>query len=601
MKNLFIFALVVLTLTYGAGRVAAEERRPNVLIVVLDDVGFMDFSTYGGEADTPTIDALAARGVKLSRYYTSPQCGPSRAMLLTGADNHEVGMGSITETLTAEMQQNPGYSMRLPPETLTLGDRLSAAGYRTYAIGKWGIGDIGANLPNHHGFDHSFVFDATGADNFEDKSYIPLYKEIEWYEDGHRAARPADIYSSELFVDKAIDYIDSGDSSVPFFAYVAFQAVHLPIQAPRSFIDQYNGRFDSGWDVLRAARLERARALGLFPSAARVPTLPEGARDWNKLDAATRALMARMMQVNAGMLTAMDFHLGRLITYLFERGELENTIIIVVSDNGPESVALDGLNPLLDLWLHDSGYDTRIENLGERGSMAGIGKEWASVAAVPFSRYKFHATEGGQRVPMVIAGPGVLGTKQSASEFIPARAHVFDIVPTVLDLVDVSAVSRATDAVGIRGRSLLPVLRGEVSEVYGADEAVGIEVSGNASLYRGRWKLQRMPVPLGDGAWHLYDLAVDPGETRDLQDEHPALFSEMLTAYHRYESEVGVVATDADYNPFKQIGNKATKSLLLWLVAFSPPFLVTIFGVVGIGVLCWGVFRWRRGGRATIE
>ena len=226
--------------------VTAEAQRPNVLIIMADDVGYMDFGAYGGEAATPAIDAIAARGIKMSRYYTSPQCGPSRAMLLTGADNHEVGMSMIPETLPPDMRENPAYSMEFPDGTLTLADRLGAAGYQTYAVGKWHIGDVGENLPRKHGFDRSLIFDATGADNWATRSYLPIYDTIQWFEDDTPIERPNRDYSSKLFVDRMIDYIDSGENDRPFFGYLAFQAVHIPVQAPRRFIENYNGRFDEG-------------------------------------------------------------------------------------------------------------------------------------------------------------------------------------------------------------------------------------------------------------------------------------------------------------------------------------------------------------------
>ena len=234
---LFSYVLFLPHAAWQAAHAQSDAARPNVLIIMADDVGYMDFGAYGGEAATPAIDAIAARGIKMSRYYTSPQCGPSRAMLLTGADNHEVGMAMIPETLPDAARADPAYAMRLPKGTLTLADRLGAAGYQTYAVGKWHIGDTGQNLPRKHGFDKSLVFDATGADNWADRSYLPLYERIEWFENDRPIARPGDDYSSQLFIDTMIDYIEGGNQKRPFFGYLAFQAVHIPVQAPRKFID----------------------------------------------------------------------------------------------------------------------------------------------------------------------------------------------------------------------------------------------------------------------------------------------------------------------------------------------------------------------------
>ena len=562
----------------------AEAQRPNVLIIMADDVGYMDFGAYGGEAATPAIDAIAARGIKMSRYYTSPQCGPSRAMLLTGADNHEVGMSMIPETLPPEMRENPAYSMEFPKGTLTLADRLGAAGYQTYAVGKWHIGDVGKNLPRKHGFDRSLIFDATGADNWATRSYLPIYDTIQWFENDTPIERPNRDYSSKLFVDRMIDYIDSGENDRPFFGYLAFQAVHIPVQAPRRFIENYNGRFDEGWHALRLERMAKGKALGLIPAEATLPPQPQNARQWDALSDEERAFYARAMQANAGMIEAMDFHLNRLFQHLEKAGQLDNTIVIIVSDNGPESGAVSRQNPLVDFWLHRQGYNSEIETLGEEDSMAAIGMEWATAAAAPFARYKFHATEGGHRVPMIIAGPGIENRGIENSGFAPARAHVFDIVPTVLDLAGLPATSAPNEPVPIRGRSLVPVLSGKAGEVYGAEDPVGIEVATNAALYKGDWKLQKMPPPSGDGRWHLYNLADDLGETRDVQRDYPEIFAELKRDYAAYATEVGIAELGPDYNPSQQVALGFARSLLGFLLPYALGILlaITIAAIFGV-------------------
>jgi arylsulfatase A-like enzyme len=568
---LAVVPAICFTITYAityaicfAAPAQAETERPNVLIIVADDVGYMDFGAYGGEAATPAIDGIAARGTKMSRYYTSSQCAPSRAMLLTGADNHEVGLAMIPETLPDAVRVNPAYSMTLPEGTLTLADRLGSAGYQSYAVGKWHIGDVGKNLPRKHGFDRSLIFDATGADNWSTRPYMPLYKHIQWYEDDAPIIRPGDDYSSKLFVDRMIDYLENADADRPFFGYLAFQAVHIPVQAPRRFTDNYNGRYDAGWHSLRRERFEKGKQIGLIPPDSELPPQPPEARQWTDLSAAEQALSARAMQVNAGMIEAMDFHLNRLFGFLDKTGQLDNTIIIIVSDNGPESGILNGQNPLVDFWLKRQGYHTHIDTLGERDSMIAIGMEWATAAAVPFSRYKFHSTEGGHRVPMIIAGPGV-----EARGFVPARAHVFDIVPTVLDLAGLPSAPDPNEAVPIRGRSLVPVLTGQANEVYTAEDAVGMEVATNAALYKGDWKLQKMPTPSGDGAWHLYNLASDPGETRDLRDAHPEIFEALKKDFAAYGQEVGIVELGADYNPSKIVALNIGKNLLAFILPYG--------------------------------
>ena len=212
----------------------AQVDRPNFVLVLVDDAALMDFGVYGGEAQTPNIDALAARGMIFKQHRTTPSCSPSRAMLLTGMDNHLAGFGSIEAVLPPEHRNQPGYMMALEPGVETIATKLKRAGYRTYMTGKWHLGHGDGDLPNDHGFDRSFVLDASGADHWEEKPYLPYYKEALWFEDGERARLPEDFYSSTFIAGKMEDYLrQDADRSEPFFAYVAFLAVHIPVQAPR--------------------------------------------------------------------------------------------------------------------------------------------------------------------------------------------------------------------------------------------------------------------------------------------------------------------------------------------------------------------------------
>ena len=544
---------LAISLATAMPAIAQEAARPNILLVLLDDAGFMDFGTYGGDAATPNIDALADRGAMFSRYYTSPQCGPSRAMLMTGRDNHEVGLGSIPETLSPEMRQLPAYSMRWQDGLPTVASRLNEQGYQTFISGKWGIGDIGQNLPHRFGFDRSFVIDATGGSNYDHTPYLPLYETTEWFEDGAPITLPEDFYSSEGIVDRMIDYLDEADPDKPFFSFVSFQAIHIPIQVAPEYRDRYAGRFDEGWEVMRKQRLDRAIQLGLVPESTELAPLPASSRDWENLNAEEQAFWARSMQVNAGMLESADHHLGRLLAHLEAQGKLDNTLVIVTSDNGPESRGVGDATGLQGVavrsWLRQNGWNRDAETLGERNTMTFIGEEWASVSAAPFALFKFTATEGGLRVPLVIAGPDL-----PEAGILDGRAHVTDLVPTMLEYAGLDPV--ATD---LRGRSLLPMLNRERTAVYGDDDAVGFEVSGNSALYRGNWKISRIPTPLGDGKWHLYDLSTDPGETTDLASARPELFQDMLNEYLSYADEVGMVSADANYNPFSQITTNAVR------------------------------------------
>ncbi|GGB56212.1 arylsulfatase [Roseibium aquae] len=512
----------------------AQDARPNILVVLFDDVGFTGFGAYGADARTPRIDALAQSGTLFSRYYSSPFCGPSRAMLMTGMDNHQVGMGTLVETVTPDQRALPGYSMVWDDDQATLATLLSDAGYHTYVTGKWGIGAKGANLPDRFGFDRSYVMDSTGGSNYDHSHYLPGYPEVSWYENGEPVRLPEDFYSSRNLVDQMIRYIDEGDADQPFFGFLSLQAIHIPVQVPAEFIDKYNGVFDAGWDVMRQERLQRTIELGLVPPSTTLAPVHPDHRAWDDLSPEEKAVEARKMQVNAGMTEAADFHIGRLLDHLQATGRLENTIVVVTSDNGPESGVTSLDNPLVNLLLDTvrglEGYDTSPENLGLPGSLTAIGPEWASVSASPFNLYKFYSSEGGLRVPLVIAGPGV-----NATGVQHAPVHVADLMPTLLDAAGVTY-----DPGAFYGQSILPVLAGEADEIRSPDESFGFEVSGNAALYRGNWKLVRTALPRGDFTWRLYDLSVDPGETKDLSSENPDLFADMRAEYAAYTEETGV-------------------------------------------------------------
>ena len=521
-------------------------RRPNIIVILVDDAAFMDFGVYGGEARTPNIDRLAASGAMMTNYHTSPLCSPSRAMLLTGMDSHRTGLSTIEEVLPPELKGKPGYTLSLEPGVLTIADRLKLVGYRTLMSGKWHLGHGDGDLPNHHGFDRSLALDASGADNWAARAYMPYYKDAPWFEDGAPAKLPDEFYSSELLVDRLIKYIDEGERSSPYFGYIAFQAVHIPVQAPKAFSDNYAGRFDSGWKATRRARWDRAVASGIVPADAPFATLPADARTWLSLGADERAKYARAMEVYSGMIEAMDHHVGRLMDHIASRGELDNTIFVITSDNGPEPS--DPVHePWMDIWMGLNGYSWNLEDMGERGSLGFIGPEWASAISAPGSLYKFYASDGGLRVPMIIAGPGV-----EAGQRHGGLTFVTDVAPTLLELAG-AGTATPEGARPITGRSLLPMLAGQVDRVYGPTDTVGVEVSGNSALFRDNWKIVRNIPPVGDGKWRLYDHAKDPAEVNDLAATMPDLFEAMLADYETYAARSGVLALPDGYQAERQV------------------------------------------------
>jgi arylsulfatase A-like enzyme len=567
---LVLLAIALLATAPIAVAADTNAKRPNVLIFLIDDGAFMDLGTYGGEARTPTVDRLAKRGALFASHHTSPLCSPSRAMLLTGLDNHKTGVATIEEVLPPEQADKPGYSLHLEPGVLTIADRLKSAGYRTYMSGKWHLGHGPGQLPNGHGFDRSLALDASGADNWAPKPYMPYYQTAPWFEDGEPATMPDSYYSSELIVDRMLQYLQAdAQQSTPFLAYVAFQAIHIPVQAPKEFIKNYEGRFDAGWDVLRRERWQRAKDRGLIPPGAPLDPEPSDLKRWDSLTDDDRKIYAQSMAVYSGMIEAMDFHIGRLVAWLEKTGQLDNTIIVVTSDNGPEPS--DPVHtPGMPVWMRLNGYSWTLDGLGGPGSLAFIGPEWAAAVSSPGRLFKFYAAEGGLRVPFVIAGPGI-----TAGTGIATPSFVTDVTPTILDLAGVP-----TDGgVKMTGRTLRPVLSGQETRAYPIDVPVGIEVSGNSALFKGDWKLVRNMPPFGDGDWKLHELALDPGETKDLSSERADLKAELLRDYQAYEREMGVQPLPPGYDPHKQVARNAIKrqiGFFKWHLTIAAAALIAI-------------------------
>ncbi|MGY6627145.1 MAG: arylsulfatase [Oceanicaulis sp.] len=582
------FALFTATALAQEPVEAPEEAqppvRPNFLIVILDDIGFTDLGAYGSEMRTPHIDAEAERGLMFSGFRAGPTCAPTRAMLMTGVDSHLTGVPTLEHLMLPEQLGQPGHEGELNMRVATIAEHLSAAGYASLITGKWHLGRTPTSLPSARGFARSFILDSSGADNWEHRTYLPHYTHAEWWEDGAPVYElPEDFYSSAFLVDRMIDYLDEVEPDQPFFSVLSFQANHIPLQAPREYVERYDGVYDAGWEALAAERHAAAVAMGLVPEGAPMPSMPESLQRWSDLSEREQRLSAMSRQVAAGMLEAADHHFGRLVERLRETGRYDDTVIVILSDNGAEFNDPARSRAFLG-WLALQGYSRDPERLGERRTYTWIGPEWAAASSSPLSLFKFHAAEGGVRVPLIISGPGV-----SAGGIAPAFTHVTDIAPTLIELAGAAPVEGRE---AFSGRSLSPLLSGAADHIYGPHEAIGSEMSGQSALYRGDYKLTRNMPPFGDRQWRLFNLAVDPGETRDLSAEQPELMAELMAAYEAYERRVGVLPVPANYDAQRRLDMLGWRAFYL-----RHAWVIWLSGFVLLGLIGGGVALLRRGRR----
>jgi arylsulfatase/uncharacterized sulfatase len=545
------------------GAQAAPAKRPNIVILLADDWGFTDVGAFGGEIATPNIDALAAKGVRFSNFHVAGTCSPTRAMLQTGVINHRAGLGNMPETIPPEHLGKPGYEAQLNNRVVTIADQLRAGGYRTYLTGKWHLGHTPDTLPTVRGYDQALALAQSGADNFEDKPNLLIYNKTEWSEDGKPAKLPKRFYSSTLIIDKMISYIDRDKATgKPFFASVNFIANHIPVQARDADIAAYAGRYHYGWTTLRKERRAAAITKGVMPAGVRTVTMNTSG-DWTKLSAQQREQRAGAMAAYAAMGTAMDREIGRLIAHLKTIGAYENTIFVFLSDNGAE--ATDPMNMgAFTRWNANQLYDQSIAQQGRPGSLTAQGAGFASASVSPLRGYKFTASEGGLRVPMIMAWPGNPAIK--GGSVATGFAHVTDMPMTLLKLAGVAAqqgrfAGRPVEP--MTGLDLTPMLTGAASSVHSADKPLGYELSGNAVLFKGDYKLVKNLPPYGDGRWRLYNISADPGETLDLSGSDPARFAAMQKDYVAFAKVNKVLPMPEGYTAPKQIFANSMRTLLV--------------------------------------
>lgn len=560
---------------------------PNIVLILADDLGFTDTAPYGSEIQTPHISKLADEGLVFTNYHTAALCTPTRSMLLTGVDSHRNGAPNIPEALPPAQAEHEHYKGTLNHNVVTIATLLKDAGYHTYLTGKWHLGKTPDLLPSQRGFERTVTMADSGSDNWEKKPFLPMYKKANWFADGKEIDLPEDFYSSEYYIDKAIEFIDSNRrDGKPFFSYIPFQAVHIPVQAPQEFTDKYMGRYDEGWQKLRDSRLEKAKTKKIVPPGTQMVKMPTTV-DWDSLSDLEKRYESKKMAVYAGMVDAMDHHIGRLITYLKETGQYDHTVFIFTSDNGSEPTdAFDGpawQTQYLKLWMKAKGYNRDYETLGIRGSYINMGPSFASAAASPLAEYKFWAGEGGMRVPLIISGKGI----SEKGKITNAFAYVTDIAATILEISGVippQGKYQGRRVEPIVGKSLVSLTKGEVNRIYSEDETIGYELAGNAALFKGDYKIVKNRGPAGDNQWHLFNIIIDPGETKDLKKEMPKRFTDMMEAYRSYVADNNVLPVPEDYDQIKQVRRFSIQTQL----KAHAPFYVTGFLILsGFFIIRW--------------
>ena len=540
MNRIIPLAIIFIVLfCWPSSLLAKEETRPNILLIVVDDMGYSDIGPFGGEVRTLALDSLAKSGMRFTDFHTSVSCSPTRSMLLSGTDNHLAGLGNMSEGLFPNQIGEPGYEGHLSDRVVSMATLLRDTGYFTCMSGKWHLGEEVEHDPYNKGFQKAYTMLQGGASHFDTEwmmyaNYTPIYRE-----NGVRVHVPKGFYSTEFYTDKIMEYIDSRDAGKPFFAYLSYTAVHDPIHVPDKWLDKYKGRYDKGYESLRKERLNSLQKLGFIPEDTvpfpRLPMIP----DWENIPEKQRKVEARRMELYSAMVENIDYHLGRLFKHLKKTGVYENTLVIFFSDNGANGAEMHQYPGTDEAWL-DRNSDNRYENMGRRFSRIAQGAAWAQVSMTPFRLFKAFTTEGGIRSPLIISGPGVISRGAHSDAF----AHVMDITATILDAAGVEHPGtsyKGRKVEPLRGRTMMKVLNGKSNFIYDNDTAVNWEMLGFRAVRKGDFKLVWLSIPFGNDDWQLYDLSKDPAELNDLSQERPKLRKEMIAIWNQYSKEVGVV------------------------------------------------------------
>ena len=507
--------LLALSLFAVIGGTATADDRPNILIVFADDMGFSDVGCYGSEIETPNLDSLAAGGLRFRQFYNTGRCCPSRASLLTGLYSHQAGLGHMTGDYG-----HPSYRGTLDDRSVTIAEALQQVGYATNAVGKWHVGAKRPAWPLQRGFDRYFGTPDGGGFYF--KEAMRDIRGIELYSGNEPVEIGDDWYITDLLTDYAIEFMEASiEEDKPFFTYIAHICPHWPIQARERDIQKYVGRFKKGWDKVRQDRLSKQKEIGLGLDAWDLSQRDPAVNAWESLSEEQKVEMDRRMAVYAAMIDVMDRNVGRILDTLRREGELDNTLILFLSDNGgcAESPG----------WERKANPNVPI---GHPESYTSYRRPWANASNTPFRHYKSENHEGGIASPLIAHWPDGI---RSRGDFTDQVGHIIDLMPTCLDV----AGARYPDQLDgkprtpLAGKSLLPALQRETFD----REPLFWEHEGNRAVREGNWKL----VALHGQPWELYDLSTDRSETNDLAATHPQKVQHLKHLYQQWTKRAGVL------------------------------------------------------------
>jgi len=509
LKKFYLTICLIALLIMSCG----EEKniKPNILLIMADDMGYSDLGCYGSEISTPGIDRLANEGIRFTNFYNSARCCPTRASLLSGLYPHQVGIGGMVTR--KENGPTGAYQGYINDNCVTIAEVLKSSGYQTYMSGKWHVGEFEPQWPNNRGFDKYYGL-ISGAMNYFDisKTKRKGIKRV-FVKDGDEYTPPNEgFYATDAFTDEALIYIDENDKDKPFFMYLAYTAPHWPLHALPEDIEKYKGKYKRGWAELRKQRWSRQKKMGIVDSSWGLSPQDPEAIDWEDVEDIDR--MDLKMAIYAAQIERMDANIRRVIKKLEELNELDNTLIMFLSDNG--ACAEEG--PLGFEAL--GGWDGE---LGTKDSYASYGRSWSNASNTPFRLHKEWVHEGGISTPFIARYPKFINANQITNQV----GHVIDIMATITDLTNsiYPKEYNGNNILPLVGKSLLPILKGEVREPH---KAIYWEHKKNKAILKGDWKL----VSVANHAWELYNIKIDKTEINNLIDSHSELAKTMEKEFY---------------------------------------------------------------------